>query len=124
MWRALPSFVTGFFAGTALQWVLFWTDTFDTEFPPMGGALLGVIGVLSYRYTVLRNYKLSILLGALVGNVNAFWCNQAPLLYWDIPRDYVTSWSLAAMSFFAALICTFATITVIDKSGGTHKKQA
>jgi hypothetical protein len=114
--------LTGFFAGTALQWVLFWTDQFDTEFPPMGGALLGVIAVLAYRYAVLRSYRFSILLGALVGNVNAFWCNKAPLLFWDIPRDYVTSWSLASLTFLVALACTLAAVKTIDRAAGIYTK--
>jgi hypothetical protein len=106
-----------------LQWVLFWTDSFDTAFPPLGGALLGAIGVLAYRYTTLRKHKLSILLGAFVGNLNAFWCNRAPLLYWDIPRDYATSWSLAAVSFIATLACTFAVVAIIDKTTGVNRQE-
>ncbi|TWU61108.1 hypothetical protein V7x_54200 [Crateriforma conspicua] len=80
----------------------------------MGGAMLGVVCVLAYRYPATRTNKLAVVLGAVVGNVNAFFCNQAPLLYWDIPRDHVTSWTHAAITFFFSVVCVFAGFTLVD----------
>ncbi len=115
-WRAVPSFATGFFGGTALQWVLFWTDSFSTEFPPLGGALLGLLSVLAIHFPGVRNRPALLLAGAIVGNLNAFWCNQAPLLYWDIPRDVVTSWGLASIAFALTLACSFACVSLAKRT--------
>lgn len=114
--RAVPSFVTGFFGGTALQWVLFWTDSFSTEVPPLGGALLGLLSVLAINFPVVRNRPVFLLGGAIVGNLNAFWCNKAPLLYWDIPRDVVTAWGLASIAFALTFACCFAFVSLARRT--------
>ncbi|QDV61148.1 hypothetical protein Mal65_02710 [Crateriforma conspicua] len=108
--RAVLSFAAGFFGGTALQWVLFWTDSFSTGFPPLGGALLGLLSVLAIHFPGIRSRPALLLVGAIFGNLNAFWCNRAPLLYRDIPRDVVTSWGFASIAF--ALTFAFCFVSV------------
>ena len=119
-WRAVPSFATGFFGGTALQWVLFWTDSFSTEVPPLGGALLGLLSVLAIYFPVVRNRPAFLFAGAIVGNLNAFWCNKAPLLYWDIPRDVITAWGLASIAFALTFAFSFASVSLVRRTKLFH----
>ena len=115
-WRAVLSFTTGFFGGTALQWVLFWTDSFSTGFPPLGGALLGLLSVLAIHFPGIRSRPALLLAGAIVGNLNAFWCNKAPLLYWDIPRDVVTSWGFASIAFALTFALSFTSVNLTRRT--------
>ena len=96
--------------------MLFWTDTFSTEVPPLGGALLGLLCVLAIHFSVVRNRPVFVLAGVIVGNLNAFWCNQAPLLYWDIPRDVVTAWVLASITFALTFACSSACVSVARRN--------
>lgn len=108
----IASFASGFFGGTALQWVLFWTKARYTEFPPMGGAVLGIVTVLVLRYPPFRQRPLIAAAGAILGNANAYWCSRYPLDTWNVPGDLWYAWPVAAAAFAVTLAATLGLCTV------------
>ncbi|TWT79758.1 hypothetical protein CA13_11650 [Planctomycetes bacterium CA13] len=109
----------GFLAGTATHWVLFWTDTFSTEFPPMGGALLGIIAAVLSVYASLRRPRLFLAIGFILGNINAFFCRPPFVInpFNDIPRDFGFSWSFAAIAFVVAGYIAYEILRTVKRWG-------
>lgn len=114
----VASFATGFIGGTALQWAVLWTDGRSMEFPPMGGAFLGLTLAAALRYRVATSRSGYLVAGMILGNANAYWCNPDPINrlirffsggYLALqPQNLLSAWGRAGMAFFAALLLTGA----------------
>ncbi|WP_146522105.1 hypothetical protein [Stieleria varia] len=113
--RWWPSLVFGFFFGTALQWAAIWTGPRETEFPYMGGALLGFLTVLAYRFSTLRGNGWLLAVGVMLGNLNAFWCNKGPvmLIYWGASGNFVPSWGHALLAFVLATLVSHGFLSFV-----------
>jgi hypothetical protein len=115
----------GFFGGTALQWVTFWTEIQSSEFPIMGGAILGFVLVLGLRYKKALVTSRYVVAGVIIGNLNAYWCHRSPFDYWmrvllgskvgGFPQDVGRAWTHAAIAFFLVSLLTIALAALCER---------
>lgn len=96
----------GFFTGTATHWMLFWTDTLSSEFPPMGGILVGFAAALCWAFPVILNRRLVFGLAFLLGHFSAASCRPLSLLnlFNAIPRNFATAWTSAVVAFALSMM--------------------
>jgi len=81
----------------------------------MGGAVLGLLIVASLRFSLLRRDWLLVFIGALVGNVNAYWCSSSPVLHWYLPSNRLDSWTSAVTTFTLTAAVTLPLILLANR---------
>jgi hypothetical protein len=107
----------GFLAGTATHWVLFWTDEISTEFPPMGGILLGLVVALCWTFPEVHEPRLFLFLAFLAGQVNAAFCRPLAVMnpFNAIPRNFVVAWGSAMIAFALSAALSLAAIRAVRR---------